>query len=218
MSARLGFARVATAARHSLNASAVSRARIAKPPNPSSNARCIGARASAWCACCPCKSTSISPISPSCASVAGRPLIQARERPCASSTRRSSTTPGSPASPCASSHASTIGRLVASNTADNSARSAPWRNCRNSKRSPSSNASASTSIDLPAPVSPVSTVKPGSNSTSSFSTTTKLRIDSACSIAANRRADQSEAMSRGVRATSRSGVSLQCSFSRSIAK
>ena len=51
-------------------------------------------------------------------------------------------------------------RPSTSNSAASSARSAPGRNCRSSKRSPSSSASASSRIDLPAPVSPVSTVKP----------------------------------------------------------
>ena len=45
-----------------------------------------------------------------------------------------------------------------------------------SARSPSTAASASIRIDLPAPVSPVSTVKPGWNSRSSRSTMTKSRM------------------------------------------
>ena len=106
-------------------------------------------------------STSRSPSSFSWASVAGRPLIQARLLPCASSTRRSSTSSPSAASSCSASHAPTAGASATSNVAASSARSAPGRSCRSSKRSPSSSPSASSRMDLPAPVSPVSTVRPG---------------------------------------------------------
>ena len=51
---------------------------------------------------------------------------------------------------------------------------------RNGRRATSDNASSR--IDLPAPVSPVSTVNPAPNSASSVSTTAKLRIDSERSI------------------------------------
>src|SRR5215470_16004992 len=71
--------------------------------------------------------------------------------------------------------------LEASSTANSaaiSARSAPGRSWRVSKRSPRSSDSASSKIDFPAPVSPVSTVKPAPNSASRDSTTAKLRIDS----------------------------------------
>ena len=107
------------------------------------------------------------------------------------------------------------GASSTSNAAASSARSAPGRSWRSSKRSPSSSASASSRIDLPAPVSPVSTVKPGSSSRSSASTTTKLRIESRRSIGRRDGARVSAGASGDAQPL---GVSLQCSFSRSIAK
>ena len=65
-------------------------------------------------------------------------------------------------------------------------------------------------MDLPAPVSPVSTVKPSASSTSSVSTTTKLRIESERSIraaavaASGRRCARASRSSAASRATSRS--------------
>jgi hypothetical protein len=51
-----------------------------------------------------------------------------------------------------------------------------------SLREPSANESASMRIDLPAPVSPVSVVKPLENSKSSASTIIKSRMERACSM------------------------------------
>ena len=51
-----------------------------------------------------------------------------------------------------------------------------------SAREPNASESASINIDLPAPVSPVSTVKPRSNSSSSASTIIKLRIFNVCNM------------------------------------
>ena len=69
-----------------------------------------------------------------------------------------------PSSPRSS--ASSGSRLV-SNVAATSARSAPGRTISALPRPPSANPSASTRIDFPAPVSPVSAVSPAPNSTSS---------------------------------------------------
>ena len=70
-----------------------------------------------------------------------------------------------------------------SNSALISARAAPSRTTPASPRLPSASCSASTRIDLPAPVSPLSTDKPDANSISSASTMTKSRIARRCSIA-----------------------------------
>ena len=50
---------------------AVARASAVKPPNASTRARCTLAAVSDWCACWPWRSTSCSPMSFNCASVAG---------------------------------------------------------------------------------------------------------------------------------------------------
>ena len=57
-------------------------------------------------------------------------------------------------------------RCARSKVPDISARSAPWRTTSAPARPPASSCSASTRIDLPAPVSPVSTVSPGRSSSS----------------------------------------------------
>ncbi len=102
------------------------------------------------------------------------PLINARERPSALTTRRSRQSP-SRSSALSPSQVCTNGRAEMSNSAANSARFAPPRTSVALPRSPRTSPIASTRIDLPAPVSPVSTVMPESNSTSSFSTIAKSR-------------------------------------------
>ena len=149
----------------------------------SSRARTAGARVSPCQACWPWMSTSSSAASRSCAIVAPLPLIHARLLPCASIVRRSSMRPASPASaskPASASHGASAGGT--SNSALTSARAAPSRTTPASPRLPSASWSASTRIDLPAPVSPLSTVNPDENSISSASTMTKSRIARRCSI------------------------------------
>ncbi len=80
---------------HSCHAVATSAASGSRPPCASSIARCAPERSSSWCACWPWMSTSRSPSSRSCASVADTPLIHAFERPPASIVRRSSSSPPS---------------------------------------------------------------------------------------------------------------------------
>ena len=92
--------------------------------------------------------------------MAGRPLIHARDPPSARNVRRS--WHSSPSSNSASrSHASAAGASRRSNIATSSARSAPWRTMPLSARKPDRKLSASTRSDLPAPVSPEMTVRPG---------------------------------------------------------
>src|SRR4029079_4951356 len=60
--------------------------------------------------------------------------------------------------------------------------SAPWRTRPESPRPPSASAKASSRMDLPAPVSPVSTARPRENSISSRSIRTMSRIDRRASM------------------------------------
>ena len=86
------------------------------------------------------------------------------------------TLPGNHRDPLARSHVSAGDPGATAKIAVISARSVPARTAVLSARSPSASASASTSMDLPAPVSPVSTVKPGSRSSSISSSTARWRM------------------------------------------
>ena len=139
------------------------------------------------------------------------PLMKQRLRAVLSSVRRISTLAPAAASAsvpaskpfCSSQSRSAAGPL---NSAATSARVAPSRTASAWVRSPSTNCSASMRMDLPAPVSPVSTVKPPANSSSSRSTMTKSRIDSASSIGGQARPCGSL------------DITFQCSFWRNVAK
>src|SRR5713226_3105619 len=74
--------------------------------------------------------------------------------------------------------------LGTSNTAVTWPCSAPWRTRPESPRPPSASANASRRMDLPAPVSPVSTARPRENSISSRSIRTMSRIERRASIRA----------------------------------
>jgi hypothetical protein len=140
----------------------------------SSSARTAAGRVRLCHACWPWMSTNSSAASRNCVTVAGLPLIQARLLPCASIVRRSSSVSLASKPASSSQGASTAG---ASNSAAISAREAPSRTTSTSPREPKASCSASIRIDLPAPVSPVSTEKPAPNSTSSSGTMTKSRND-----------------------------------------
>src|SRR5205823_4435374 len=98
--------------------------------------------------------------------VASAPLTNARLRPCDVISRR--TTSSSPS---------------LSKIASIDAASSPLRTRSPDARPPSNRPTASTKIDLPAPVSPVRTLKPGSNSTSAASMMAKWEIFRKRSIA-----------------------------------
>ena len=117
-------------------------------------------------------SSNCSPKARSCVAVAGLALIHARLLPWLSTVRRSSKVT-SWSNPASSSHRKTSG--VASNSALTSVRAQPSRITLTSARPPVTSCSASTRMDLPAPVSPVKTVKPSANSRSSSLTMTKSR-------------------------------------------
>ena len=121
----------------------------------------------------------LSPAERNCCKVAECPLIKLRDRPPASTTLRNRHTASIIISFRirfrATSHPSS-GSSANSNSALISARSQPFRTSLASLRSPSTSESASIRMDFPAPVSPVSTVKPGTNSRSIRSTMTKSRM------------------------------------------
>src|SRR5512145_1906263 len=111
--------------------------------------------------------------------------MKQRERPARSIVRRRRTMPGSPARPASSSQAEKE-RSARSNSAESSARSAPSRTREASPRPPTRSSIASTRIDLPAPVSPVSTLKPAPNSSDARSMMTKFAASSARSMLSRR--------------------------------
>ena len=119
-------------------------------------------------------STSRAPSARNWVAVTGVPLIHPRLLPCASMVRRNSSSPSSPGStPSSSSMART--ESVVSKTALMSALDAPSRTTWVSARAPMASCSASSRMDLPAPVSPVSTLKPSCSARSSDWTSTKSR-------------------------------------------
>ena len=107
-----------------------------------------------------------------CCTVAGLPLTHARLLPCRSTVRRSNKLADT-SNPASWSNSSTP--AVLSNSADTSVRLAPSRITPVSARAPVTSCSASIKIDLPAPVSPVNTVKLSCRSSSNSLTITKSR-------------------------------------------
>ena len=125
----------------------------------------------------PCTATRCEPTSLSRPTGAARPPTAARERvPPPSEVvatvrfRTRSTGPSSSSAsstaPASSARASALLPAGTRSPASTTARRAPWRTVPASARRPSSRPSAVTTMVLPAPVSPVTTVKPGSSSTS----------------------------------------------------
>ena len=142
------------------------------PANASSKPRTDSGRVRLCQACCPWMSSSMSPSARNCAAVAGVPLIQARLFPWASTVRRSKSM-SSESNPASSSQGRTC--CGQSNSAQMSVRGLPSRTTPASERAPRASCKASIRMDLPAPVSPVNTVKPGWSSSSSVWTITKSR-------------------------------------------
>src|SRR5215210_1736067 len=107
--------------------------------------------------------------------------MKARVRPSASCARRKITSPVS-SSPLSLRMLDAGWPLGTSNTAVTWPCSRPWRTRPASPRPPSASAKASSRIDLPAPVSPVSTARPRENSISSRSIRTMSRIERRASM------------------------------------
>src|ERR1700736_4711056 len=112
--------------------------------------------------------------------------MKARVRPSASCTRRriisQDSSTQSSSSPLALRMATAGCPFGISNTAVTWPCSAPWRTRPASPRPPSASANASRRMDLPAPVSPVSTARPRENSISSRSIRTMSRIERRASM------------------------------------
>src|SRR5258705_3124919 len=143
-----------------VHAAATSPAASARSAYSSSSGRCASGSSSAWCSCCPCSSTRRAERSRSAAAVASAPLMNDRLRPWLLISRRTISSRALGSSKMAS--------IVAS--------ASPVRTRSADARAPSRSPTASTRIDLPAPVSPVRTLNPGSNSTSTASITARLRM------------------------------------------
>src|SRR6201986_4617830 len=107
--------------------------------------------------------------------------MKARVRPSASCTRRRVISPLS-SRPLSDRIFAAGCPLGTSNTAVTCPCSTPWRTRPASPRPPSASAKASSRIDLPAPVSPVSTARPRENSISRRSIRTMSRIDRRASM------------------------------------
>src|SRR5882724_6230390 len=107
--------------------------------------------------------------------------MKARVRPSASCTRRKIISPLS-SRPLSERMAAAGCPLGTSNTAVTCPCSTPLRTSPASPRPPSASAKASSRMDLPAPVSPVSTARPRENSISSRSIRTMSRIDRRASM------------------------------------
>src|ERR1700716_4097951 len=107
--------------------------------------------------------------------------MKARVRPSANCTRRKIISPLS-SRPLSERIAAAGWPLGTSNTAVTCPCSTPLRTSPASPRPPSASAKASSNIDLPAPVSPVSTARPRENSISSRSIRTMSRIDRRASM------------------------------------
>src|SRR3954464_7238789 len=107
--------------------------------------------------------------------------MNARVRPSASCTRRKIISPVS-SSPLSLRMLEAGWPFGTSNTAVTWPCSTPCRTRPASPRPPSASAKASSRIDLPAPVSPVSTASPGQNSISSRSIRTMSRIERRASM------------------------------------
>src|ERR1700689_1219 len=107
--------------------------------------------------------------------------MKARVRPSASCTRRRIISPVS-SSPLSLRIAAAGWPFGTSNTAVTWPCSTPWRTRPASPRPPSPSAKASSRMDLPAPVSPVSTASPRENSISSRSIRTMSRIERRASM------------------------------------
>src|ERR1700722_11662604 len=112
--------------------------------------------------------------------------MKARVRPSASCTRRRIISPEfsepAPSSPLSLRMAEAGWPFGTSNTAVTCPCSTPWRTRPASPRPPSASAKASSRMDLPAPVSPVSTARPRENSISSRSIRTMSRIERRASM------------------------------------
>ena len=131
----------------------------------SSATRCAAAPSKLWCSCWPWRSTSSAPNSLRVPTVASRPSTYARERPSRGTTRHITRSVPS-------------GKTKRPSTRSSSA---PGRTIPASARCPTSRLMASTTMVLPAPVSPVSAVRPSFNTMVACSITPRFSMCSSTS-------------------------------------
>ena len=131
-----------------------------RPATRSSRSRCVSGSCSVWCSCCPCRSTHADTRSLIVPAVTSTSSMNARERPSDDTSRRTITSVPSGVAMMAWTEAAV----------------APVRTMSAEARPPRSRPMPSTSTDLPAPVSPVSTVRPPSSDRSSASITASCRM------------------------------------------
>ena len=157
--------------------------------------------------CCDAMSQRSGASSMSCAAVHIRPLRNARLRPSLCTTRRTTSSRSAPPSPpsppskgtpAASSLPAKREPCATSKSASTSASRAPLRTSSGRPRPPSTKESASTTIDFPAPVSPVSTLKPGRSSRTSRSMSAMLCTVSWRSMGAGHSRDSGAPRQEGV--------------------
>src|SRR6185436_7365039 len=163
---------------HSVSSAATS---FSNPAKASSNCRCVEASTRARSSCWPWISTSAAPMALRVWTLIDWSLTKARVRPSASCTRRRIISPVS-SRPFSDRIFAAGWPFGMSKVAVTWPCSAPWRTRPESPRPPSANAKASSRMDLPAPVSPVSTARPRENSISSRSIRTMSRIDRRASM------------------------------------
>src|SRR6478735_6306926 len=180
MLARCSSSAVFAVRRASHNASTATTS-FSRPAKASSNCRWVEASTSARSSCWPWISTSAAPTALRVCTLIDWSLMKARVRPSASCTRRRIISPVS-SSPFSERIFAAGWPLGTSNMAVTWPCSTPWRTRPASPRPPSASAKASSRMDLPAPVSPVSTARPRENSISSRSIRTMSRIDRRASM------------------------------------
>src|SRR6476659_9660249 len=154
---------------------------FSRPAKASSNCRWVEASTSARSSCWPWISTSAAPTALRVCTLIDWSLMKARVRPSASCTRRRIISPVS-SSPFSDRILAAGWPLGMSKVAVTWPCSTPWRTRPASPRPPSASANASSRMDLPAPVSPVSTARPRENSISSRSIRTMSRIERRASM------------------------------------
>src|SRR3978361_444382 len=154
---------------------------FSRPAKASSNWRCVEASTSARSSCWPWISTNAAPTAFRVCTEIDWSLMKARVRPSASWTRRRIISPVS-SRPFSVRIFAAGWPLGTSKVAVTWPCAAPWRTRPESPRPPSASANASSRMDLPAPVSPVSTARPRENSISSRSIRTMSRIDRRASM------------------------------------
>ena len=138
---------------------------------------------SSWCSCWPWMSSSCAETCLSVCSGTTVPLMRQMFLPALVSSREIDAVSSSPSSSISASRAFTFSLSAISNTASTRAFCLPFAISSRSARSPSTRLTASTTIDLPAPVSPVITFMPGAKSMLIASISARLEMLSCSSIA-----------------------------------